>query len=85
MICATETCLEDAMRVKLHQHHDLWTNMASKEPPFPVQVYNLAVIVANGRHPLSKLVPPALLAADVLLCALIIWKVPCKQPFPTPQ
>ncbi|KAK0636828.1 glycosyltransferase family 58 protein [Bombardia bombarda] len=43
------------------------------------QAVQLALDVANGRHALSKLIPPALLLADVLLCSLIIWKVPYTE------
>ncbi|KAH6608403.1 hypothetical protein Trco_001749 [Trichoderma cornu-damae] len=35
--------------------------------------------VANGRHALSKFVPPGLLFADAILCGLIIWKVPYTE------
>lgn len=51
--------------------------MADKEPPLYLRAVNLSIDIASGRHALSKLVPPALLVLDALLCALIIWKVPC--------
>jgi hypothetical protein len=53
-------------------------NMAnSASAPLHKQAYSLALDVANGRHPLSKFIAPALVAFDILLTALIIWKVPC--------
>lgn len=45
--------------------------------PLYQQAIQLAFDVANGRHALSKLIPPALFLADALLCGLVIWKVPC--------
>lgn len=53
--------------------------MAGNKPPIHVQAVNFALDIANGHHALSKLVPPALFLADALLCALIIWRVPCKR------
>lgn len=47
------------------------------KPPLHQQAIQFALDVANGRHVLSKLIPPALFVADALLCGLIIWKVPC--------
>lgn len=44
------------------------------------QATHLALDIANGRHPLSKLIPPALLLADAALSAGVIWKVPCTSP-----
>ncbi|KAH8911181.1 ALG3-domain-containing protein [Coniochaeta sp. PMI_546] len=35
--------------------------------------------IAKGRHPLSKLIPPALVIFDVLLCLVIIRKVPYTE------
>lgn len=55
--------------------------MASKARPLHQQAVEFVLDVSNGRHTLSKLVPPTLLLVDALLCALIIWKVPCKLPF----
>ena len=52
---------------------------ASKEPPIYTQAVNFVLDVANGRSVLSKFIPPALLALDVVLCGLVIWKIPCKQ------
>jgi alpha-1,3-mannosyltransferase len=54
--------------------------MADKDLPIHQKAIRLVLDVANGRHALSKLIPPALLLADALLCALVIWKVPCKLP-----
>ncbi|KAM7186327.1 ALG3 domain containing protein [Rhypophila sp. PSN 637] len=48
-------------------------------PPIHIQAINLALDIANGRHPLSKLIPAALLLLDTLLCALVIWKVPYTE------
>ena len=53
--------------------------MANNQP-LHVQATRFALDVAKGRHALSKLIPPLLFLADALLCALIIWKVPCKPP-----
>ncbi len=47
-----------------------------------MRAFSFAADVANGRHALSKLVAPTLLALDAVLCALIIWKVPCKLQLP---
>jgi hypothetical protein len=52
--------------------------MASNNPPIYQRATNFVLDVANGRHALSKLVPPALLAFDAVLCALVIWKIPCR-------
>lgn len=54
------------------------SEMADTKPPIYQQAVRLALDVANGQHFLSKLVLPALLLADTLLCALVIWRVPCK-------
>lgn len=51
--------------------------MADTTPPIHVQVTRLVLDIANGRHALSKAIPPLLLALDAVLCGLIIWKVPC--------
>lgn len=50
---------------------------ARKCAPLYAQAIGLALDIANGRHFLSKLIPPALFLLDALLCALVIWKVPC--------
>lgn len=49
------------------------------KPPLHQQAIQFALDVANGRHALSKLIPPALYLADGLLCGLIIWKVPYTE------
>ncbi|KAJ4403002.1 dolichyl-P-Man:Man(5)GlcNAc(2)-PP-dolichol alpha-1,3-mannosyltransferase [Neurospora sp. IMI 360204] len=49
------------------------------KPPLHQQAIQFALDVANGRHVLSKLIPPALFLADALLCGLIIWKVPYTE------
>jgi alpha-1,3-mannosyltransferase len=54
--------------------------MANNDPPLPLRAMRFALDIANGRHALSKLIPPLLFLADALLCALIIWKIPCKPP-----
>jgi alpha-1,3-mannosyltransferase len=53
--------------------------MPNKPPPLTLRAIHLALDILNGRHVLSKLVPPLLFLADALLCALIIWKVPCTS------
>ncbi|KAL2258234.1 hypothetical protein VTK26DRAFT_8538 [Humicola hyalothermophila] len=53
--------------------------MANNSPPLHMQIIQFALDVANGRHALSKLIPPALFLVDALLCALIIWKVPYTE------
>lgn len=58
--------------------------MADSRPPMHVQAIRFALDVANGRHALSRLIPPLLFLADALLCGLIIWKVPCKLRYPSP-
>ena len=46
-----------------------------------MEIYRQAISVANDtKNP--RWVAPALLAADTVLCALIIWQVPCKFAFP---
>ena len=52
----------------------------AEEPSLSQQATQLALDVANGRHPLSKFVPPALLLADAALSAGVIWKIPCTSP-----
>jgi hypothetical protein len=40
--------------------------------------YNIVVdILTNPKH--SRWVTDCLLLAETVLCALVIWKVPCKQ------
>ncbi|KAK4154552.1 fad dependent oxidoreductase [Chaetomidium leptoderma] len=53
--------------------------MADNPPPLHIRAVRLAFDVANGRHGLSKLIPPLLFLADALLCALVIWKVPYTE------
>lgn len=54
--------------------------MADKSPPpLHQKAIGLALDIANGRHALSKLIPPALFLADALLCSLVIWKVPYTE------
>jgi alpha-1,3-mannosyltransferase len=56
------------------------------QPSLIRQTVRLALDIANGRHALSKLIPPLLFVADALLCSLVIWKVPCKHvPFDAHQ
>jgi alpha-1,3-mannosyltransferase len=52
--------------------------MADRQPGIATQAVNFVGDVANGRHFLSKIVPFGLWGLDAVLCALIIWKVPCK-------
>ena len=47
------------------------------QPGIALQAVRFVLDVANRRHGLSKLVPVALVLADAVLCALIIWKIPC--------
>ncbi|SPQ25421.1 01ea98ba-3ab2-4ce4-9293-ef0a082c985b [Thermothielavioides terrestris] len=50
------------------------------DQPSPIrQAVHLALDIANGRHALSKLIPPLLFVADALLCSLVIWKVPYTE------
>ena len=51
--------------------------MVGKDPPVHLRALGLLLDIANGRHALSRLIPPALLVLDTFLCAVIIWKVPC--------
>ncbi|KAL2131878.1 hypothetical protein VTI74DRAFT_4490 [Chaetomium olivicolor] len=53
--------------------------MAAPNPPLPVRATQFVFDVLNGRHALSKLIPPLLFLADGLLCALIIWRVPYTE------
>ncbi|OHX00487.1 dolichyl-p-man:man c -pp-dolichyl mannosyltransferase [Colletotrichum incanum] len=53
--------------------------MANQAPPIYVQATHLVLDVANGRHALSRAIPPLLLALDAVLCGLIIWKVPYTE------
>lgn len=43
------------------------------------RVIPTCLAIANGRHPLSKLIPPVLVVLDVLLCAVIIRRVPYTE------
>ncbi|KAM7211802.1 fad dependent oxidoreductase [Rhypophila decipiens] len=64
------------------QQTQVGANMADltkKSQPIYVQAIGLALDIANGRNFLSKLIPPALLLVDTLLCALVIWKVPYTE------
>lgn len=54
--------------------------MDGSSAPLHTRAIRLGLDVANGRHPLSRFVPAALLLFDAVLCALVIWKVPCKPP-----
>jgi hypothetical protein len=38
---------------------------------------NVVAILTNPKH--SRWVTDCLLLAETVLCALVIWKVPCKQ------
>lgn len=53
--------------------------MADKEATIFGQAARLVLDIANGRHILSKAIPPLLLVLDAVLCGLIIWKVPCMR------
>ncbi|KAK0643875.1 glycosyltransferase family 58 protein [Cercophora newfieldiana] len=55
------------------------SRMADSKTPIHQQAVRLVLDVANGRHFLSKLIPPALWAADALLCGLVIWKIPYTE------
>jgi alpha-1,3-mannosyltransferase len=59
--------------------------MAQPAPPLHAQALQFVIDVSTGRHALSKLIAPALWLADAALCALIIWKIPCKLPRKKPQ
>lgn len=52
--------------------------MDGSPPPLHTRVVRLGLDVANGRHPLSRFVAPLLLLFDAVLCALVIWRVPCR-------
>lgn len=52
--------------------------MADSES-LPTKAIRLAQNVATGRHMLSRLIPPVLLALDAALCLIIIKKVPCRS------
>ncbi len=45
----------------------------------PAQALQFALKILTGHSPLSVLVPAALFAFDVVLCALVIWKVPYTE------
>lgn len=54
--------------------------MTNPDPPIPTRVTRFVFDILNGRHVLSSLIPPLLFLADALLCAVIIWKIPCVYP-----
>lgn len=54
--------------------------MDGSSVPLHTRAIRLGLDVANGRHPLSRFVPALLLVFDAVLCALVIWKVPCRFP-----
>jgi hypothetical protein len=47
-----------------------------------VYYYTLGVAI-DPKH--MKWLAPLLLAVDAVLCALIIWKIPCKDLQPSPH
>ncbi|KAL2145340.1 hypothetical protein VTI28DRAFT_7409 [Corynascus sepedonium] len=53
--------------------------MADQNPSIHLRAIRFVLDVLNGRHVLSKLIPPLFFLADALLCALIIWKVPYTE------
>ncbi|KAK0627445.1 glycosyltransferase family 58 protein [Immersiella caudata] len=53
--------------------------MPDSKPPIHQQAARFAFDIANGRHALSKLIPPALWTADALLCGLVIWRIPYTE------
>ncbi|KAL2170258.1 hypothetical protein VTG60DRAFT_5034 [Thermothelomyces hinnuleus] len=53
--------------------------MADQNLPIHIRTTRLVFNILNGRHVLSKVIPPLLFLADALLCALIIWKVPYTE------
>lgn len=60
--------------------------MASdKKPAQARSVFGQLADIANGRHTLSRFIPPALLAFDALLCIAILFKVPCTSPYTFPS
>lgn len=55
------------------------SKMAGDRPNLISQALTFALDVANGRNAkLSRLIAPCLFLMDVVLCAAIIWKVPCE-------
>lgn len=52
--------------------------MTERQPGIVTKAVTFVRDVATGRHVLSDLVPLGLFVLDAVLCALIIWKVPCK-------
>jgi hypothetical protein len=54
---------------------------ADRQRPTKQGVLGLASAILNGRHPISQLIPLALLAIDAVFCVLIIQKVPCVYRF----
>ncbi|KAK1755386.1 fad dependent oxidoreductase [Echria macrotheca] len=75
------SALPSKLQIATRSERGLITNvkMADRTPPLHQQAIGLALDVANGKSPLSKLVPPALLLADALLCGLVIWKIPYTE------
>ncbi|KAH6673978.1 dolichyl-P-Man:Man(5)GlcNAc(2)-PP-dolichyl mannosyltransferase [Plectosphaerella plurivora] len=54
--------------------------MASdKQPAQARSALGQLVDIANGRHKLSRFIPPALLAFDALLCIAVLFKVPYTE------
>ncbi|KAK4100779.1 glycosyltransferase family 58 protein [Parathielavia hyrcaniae] len=53
--------------------------MANNPPSLPLRSAQLALDILNGRHSLSRAIPPLLFLTDALLCAMIIWKVPYTE------
>ncbi|KPM45418.1 Dol-P-Man:Man(5)GlcNAc(2)-PP-Dol alpha-1,3-mannosyltransferase [Neonectria ditissima] len=53
--------------------------MSQPAPPIHTQAIRFVSDMANGRHALSKLIPPALWLMDAVLCGLIIWKIPYTE------
>jgi len=54
--------------------------MADRQKSLPAKTYGLVTEVACSQsHPLSKLVPFALLVVDAVFCTGIIWKIPYTE------
>ncbi|KAF7559652.1 hypothetical protein G7046_g4508 [Stylonectria norvegica] len=82
-----------SLRIVAAHHHALrssklhtltWSSpsiiaMSQSQPALPARAIGFVSDVANGRHALSKLIPPLLWLADAVLCGLIIWKVPYTE------
>lgn len=52
--------------------------MADNNQSLPMRGYRLALDIATGRHFLSRLIPPLLLALDAMICVVIIQRVACE-------